>query len=294
MKKTLSVLLTLVLLAACFAVPALAAGYGDVDGDSKLTAADARLALRAAVGLTYYRRDSEQFSIADVDRDGTLSAADARILLRAAVGLPNVGAEIAYNADRWQTGLGSGLRRAYAAEVNRLIGLGGKGSVKDNTLRGLSFVRLVDMDNNGTPELLCAYSDSASMYFSNKMALYTYENGRLRTLYDGEICNQGSDFSPMMWLVQNGDTKYLATGMVFYRSFLQLANGKLTETLFYVDTPDYYFVNERLVPESYYRERYGYFTNGVIESRTYIYQYDLSGAVQVLNETDAVIALLNR
>ena len=60
---------------------------GDVDLDLSVTAADARLALRAAVGLETYGADSLEFQSADVDFDGALTAADARLILRAAVGL---------------------------------------------------------------------------------------------------------------------------------------------------------------------------------------------------------------
>ena len=60
---------------------------GDVDGDAKVTAADARLTLRAAVGLEAYAPGSAQFIAADADKDGSLTAGDARAILRAAVGL---------------------------------------------------------------------------------------------------------------------------------------------------------------------------------------------------------------
>ena len=60
---------------------------GDVDDDGKVTAADARLALRAAVGLEAYAPGSRAFLAADVDFDGLLTAGDARAILRAAVGL---------------------------------------------------------------------------------------------------------------------------------------------------------------------------------------------------------------
>ena len=60
---------------------------GDVDDDGKVTAADARLALRAAVGLETYAPGSRAFLAADVDFDGLLTAGDARAILRAAVGL---------------------------------------------------------------------------------------------------------------------------------------------------------------------------------------------------------------
>lgn len=60
---------------------------GDVDGDGKLSAADARLALRKSVGLEDYMDGSDEFIACDVDFDGKVSAADARLILRASVGL---------------------------------------------------------------------------------------------------------------------------------------------------------------------------------------------------------------
>lgn len=52
---------------------------GDVDGDGKVTAADARLILRAAVGLEEI--DSEK---GDIDGDGKITSADSREALRTA------------------------------------------------------------------------------------------------------------------------------------------------------------------------------------------------------------------
>ena len=66
---------------------AAAAPAGDVDGDGKLTPADARLSLRASVGLEKYKKGSAQFLACDADKDGTLTPADARLILRASVGL---------------------------------------------------------------------------------------------------------------------------------------------------------------------------------------------------------------
>ena len=60
---------------------------GDVNNDGKVTAADARLALRRAVGLETYAEGSAQFLACDVDGNGKVTAADARKILRAAVGL---------------------------------------------------------------------------------------------------------------------------------------------------------------------------------------------------------------
>ena len=58
---------------------------GDINGDGEITSADARLALRAAVGLEEY--EGFTADVADANRDGEITSADARLLLRAAVGL---------------------------------------------------------------------------------------------------------------------------------------------------------------------------------------------------------------
>ena len=60
----------------------------DIDGDGEIKAADARLALRASVGLD--KLTDAQKKAADKDGDGAVKAADARIILRLSVGLPEV------------------------------------------------------------------------------------------------------------------------------------------------------------------------------------------------------------
>lgn len=55
-------------------------GMGDVDGDGKITAADARQILRRAARLIKFTM--EQDARADVDNDGKITAKDARIVLR--------------------------------------------------------------------------------------------------------------------------------------------------------------------------------------------------------------------
>ena len=63
----------------------LVIGLGDVDGDGRVTAADARLILRAAAQLVTLTMEQE-FN-ADVDKDGKVTAIDARIVLRVAAEL---------------------------------------------------------------------------------------------------------------------------------------------------------------------------------------------------------------
>lgn len=60
-------------------------GMGDVDGDGRITAADARLILRRAAQLITF--SMEQEARADVDKDGKITAADARKVLRVSAGL---------------------------------------------------------------------------------------------------------------------------------------------------------------------------------------------------------------
>lgn len=58
---------------------------GDVDGNDVVNSADARFALRAAVGLETL--SAAEKSYADVNHDGKITSADARLILRCAVGL---------------------------------------------------------------------------------------------------------------------------------------------------------------------------------------------------------------
>ena len=60
---------------------------GDVDGDGELSAADARLTLRASVRLENYAVGTPEFSAADVNHDNVIGADDARSILRASVKL---------------------------------------------------------------------------------------------------------------------------------------------------------------------------------------------------------------
>ena len=58
---------------------------GDVNGDGKVSAADARTALRAAAGLVTLTL--EEYLRADLDSDGDIKASEARTILRIAAGL---------------------------------------------------------------------------------------------------------------------------------------------------------------------------------------------------------------
>ena len=84
MKKIIVFVLT-ALLTFILVVPASAAVSGDVDGNGKITAADARLVLRFAASLDV--PDESQKKVSDINSDGKITAADARKVLRIAASL---------------------------------------------------------------------------------------------------------------------------------------------------------------------------------------------------------------
>ena len=89
---------------------------GDVDMNGTVEAADARLALRAAVGLENYDYCSYQSSAADADRDGEIVAGDARLILRAAVGLEALQKGIVESCDLFSVTLPAAWQGKYIAE----------------------------------------------------------------------------------------------------------------------------------------------------------------------------------
>jgi hypothetical protein len=65
---------------------------GDVDNNGKVDTQDARMALRASIGLEKYAAGSKEFLAADVNKDNKLGTDDARYILRHSIGLkdPNI------------------------------------------------------------------------------------------------------------------------------------------------------------------------------------------------------------
>ncbi len=86
MKRLLSVIIAVIMVFT--ASLTIFAGYdmiGDVDGNGKITAADARSTLRVAARIEVF--SDEQIAVADVDNSGDITASDARAILRVAAGL---------------------------------------------------------------------------------------------------------------------------------------------------------------------------------------------------------------
>ncbi len=68
--------------------------FGDVDGNTDITAADARLCLRAAAKLDVL--EQLQSNAADVNGDGVISSSDARMILRASANIEPINARVGF------------------------------------------------------------------------------------------------------------------------------------------------------------------------------------------------------
>lgn len=95
LRKAVCALLCACVVCCCLPLSALAACPGDPDASGDVTAADARVILRAAVGLETLTGDARL--AADVNTDGALTAEDARLALRVAVGLELPAAQAFHN-----------------------------------------------------------------------------------------------------------------------------------------------------------------------------------------------------
>lgn len=94
MKRTTAIIISLILaISLMFSVPFVASAEtvaGDADGSGDVTVSDARIVLRAAIGLENYTTASQIFLAGDVDGDNVITVSDARTILRAAIGLGEI------------------------------------------------------------------------------------------------------------------------------------------------------------------------------------------------------------
>ena len=92
-RSILSIILATILILSSLVMSASALLTGDMDTDGTVSASDARVVLRASVGLEKLNDTGKK--LADADGDGTVSASDARLVLRASVGLESLGEQSA-------------------------------------------------------------------------------------------------------------------------------------------------------------------------------------------------------
>lgn len=275
---------------------------GDMDSDYLITAADARTVLRAVVGLDAVAAE-EFFRNADANANGTLEAEDARLVLRAAVGLKSIPFQFEDNSNYWSGYGNRDLMKAYASVVNTIVRHAGQGTISSaanmESLTGTSVVRLIDFDSDGQPELYCAFSTDPSCMFSNRQAVYGYAgDGKVKTLYDDEYTNNGSDYSPLVWFIEKDNAVALVTGMCFDRGYLRLENGEFKGHRFAMDWDDFdsMYVDGNKVPVKSANALEKQYTDGAVNCRVWLFEYGDEQMLQynkVLAETERVIALLN-
>lgn len=148
-KKSLFTVVVALLCAALMTFTVFANALGDINNDTKITAADARLALRAAVNLEKIEKGTDKFNAADVNHDGKITAADARLILRAAVGLQKL--EPAEDDHTHQWGEWTRVPRANAGYHVRTCSVCGKEDRENCTL---GTERFTD-DKDGLTEPTC-------------------------------------------------------------------------------------------------------------------------------------------
>ena len=101
---------------------------------------------------------------------------------------------------------------AYKGAIDDLAGRYGSARVSESggNYLGLVCARLIDFDNDGTPELYCAYGDSASGHV--RQVLYTYKDGLVQLQIPEAVSNFGTDVSPSTLLYTDGGKAYLVDG----------------------------------------------------------------------------------
>lgn len=101
---------------------------------------------------------------------------------------------------------------AYKGAIDDLAGRYGSARVSESsgTYLGLACARLIDFDNDGVPELYCAYGDAASGQV--RQVLYTYKDGLVQLQIPDTVSNFGTDVSPSTLLYTDGEKAYLVDG----------------------------------------------------------------------------------
>lgn len=274
MKRFVCFLLAVCVLLSAFSVFASAltpspeetvSPYGDVDFDNYITAGDARLVLRASVGLETF--DDFTAYIADVDFDSVVSAGDARLILRISVGLESPYIVDPYHkcnfrqGDYYCTECRSVEPKLFAPFVNNWIIK--KIHTQQDGLYYYNFgegnVVYTIMTDNGSPlEMFfaCSYVDENNIVYSTLINIHyiTGEDSGVFMCYDAlseEMYAQG-EFIYNKTTFERNDILPFTTyegNSGLQSGFEKLAGEQLSEVLIAVKTlfeAEYY----RLTPET--------------------------------------------
>ena len=130
---------------------------------------------------------------------------------------------------------------AYLDVVYGLLSYYGEGKIVEveeynaPCFTGLSLVRLIDFDGNGTYELYCAYSDINSP-FEFKQAIFGFDNGLVVLREESYVSNPATDVSPaVIFLSKAGKVYLVQIYEICYGEYITLEGGKMVVVLEYYD-----------------------------------------------------------
>ena len=132
---------------------------------------------------------------------------------------------------------------AYQGVIDDLAGqygsarTAGSGSPVEGMYLGLACARLIDFDNDGVPELYCAYGVPSDNRVHQ--VLYTYDNGLVRLEIPEAVSNFGTDVSPSTRIFTGLGKAYLVDGQEIMNCnevrYLTKRGNEMVTALTYVD-----------------------------------------------------------
>ncbi len=189
-RKSVALLLSLILVIVFIPTGFAASKIGDANGDGRVTAADARIVLRAAAGLAAV---SDQ-SVFDVDGNGRVTSSDARYILRYAAKL-----ETAFPAEELVPAVGIGDLSAksvilYDTGADTVL-------YQKNASARIAPASLVKLLTALTALRYCSedavftVGDEIDLRGYNSSVCYLQKGWRasLKTLITGMLCSSGND-----------------------------------------------------------------------------------------------------
>ncbi len=235
-KKLTAVVASLLCLSICCAlvltgVSGADAVYGDADGNSDVTAADARLVLRMAVSLDPLPDD---IRYVDVDADGGVTAADARLVLRKAVNLESV-----FPAETKDAGTASSEQNSTALSTTTLPA-GGSTTTQSGSTEPSSAETSTRPVHTTRPEHTTKASSTTEP--ASKVPVYgdveTIYNGSFSLkVYDSDMLGEG--FEKYMPVYVTSDGKSVCITLTVDGTLISILKlGSSSATYVTLDTPD--------------------------------------------------------
>ena len=201
--------------------------------------------------------------------------------------------------------LNADIANRYLGIVARLYDQYGVGTITErgNFMRGVSFVKLLDLDGDGVEEMICAYENperGENFPYVNEYAVYGPDSDS--PLFDPQpVCNFGNGDAPGMGFLTKDGRIYLEYfDCSFVTSYSHLEGGKLVTDIKYEESED--FENGTVKAwlngdERDYETAYAAlkdFEAGGVQEQVLFYDDDEGDALQkVRSDTDLVLDRLN-